>query len=134
MGNSRHQTVFIVYFLVQPITEQTAIVTVGKSLDFQNAIDFKNMLQDQVRLGILNFILDFSDTTTLDSSGLGALFTFYRRAIRSKRKILFASATGSVEATIHLTRVYKVFSQFPTVDDAFEAVCEQEKMESRQIN
>ncbi len=113
-------------FSVDPITHDTAIVTVGDYLDFRNASDFKVILKDQVRLGTRKFILDFSDTKSFDSTGLGSLFTLYRQLTPLSGMICFASASGTVKNTIQLTRSYKVFQQFSTVEAAQKTICTQE--------
>ncbi len=110
---------------VDPITNDTAIVTVGDYLDFRNASDFKVILKDQVRLGTRKFILDFSDTQSFDSTGLGSLFTLYRQLARLSGTICFAATSRTVKNAIQMTRSYKVFQQFPTVEAARKAVCTQ---------
>jgi len=111
------------FFSVDPITTDTAVVTVGEYLDFRNASDFKVILKDQVRLGTRKFILDFSDTKSFDSSGLGSLFTLYRQLAPLSGMICFASASGTVKNSVQLMRLYRVIPQFPTVEAARKAVC-----------
>ncbi len=109
-------------FSVDPITKETTVVRIGDHLDFRNASDFKVILKDQVRQGARIFILDFSDTELIDSTGLGSLFNLYRQLARLNGTICFASASGAVKLTVELTRLYKAFPQFPTVETARKAV------------
>ena len=111
------------FFSVDPITTDTAIVTVGEYLDFRNASYFKVKLKDQVRLGTRKFILDFSDTKSFDSSGLGSLFTLFRQLAPLSGMICFASTSGAVKNSVQLMRLYRVIPQFPTVEAARKAVC-----------
>ena len=111
------------FFSVDPITTDTAIVTVGEYLDFRNASDFKVILKDQVRLGTRKFILDFSDTKSFDSTGLGSLFALYRQLEPLSGVICFASSTEVVKYAVHVTRLSRLFPQFPTVEAARKAVC-----------
>jgi len=112
-------------FSVDPITNATAIVTIGEYLDFRNAWDLSIILKDHVRLGTRKFILDFSDTKSIDSTGLGSIFTLYHQLKPLSGMICFASASDTVRITLKLTRSYKVFPQFPTVEEAQKAVCAQ---------
>lgn len=110
---------------VDLLANKTVVLTVGDYLNFRNASDFKLILKDQVRLGTRKFILDFSDTKSFDSTGLGSLFTLYRHLTPLSGMICFASASGTVKNTIQLTRSYKVFPQFPTVEAAQKRICSQ---------
>ena len=126
MPTDNHESLIteaVMNFSVDPITTDTAIVTVGDYLDFRNASDFNVILKDHVRLGTRKFILDFSDTRSIDSTGLGSIFTLYRQLKPLNGMICFASASDTVRITLKLTRSYKVFQQFPTVEEAQKAVC-----------
>ena len=48
-------------FALEPISQHSVIVRVGKSLIFSNADAFKQACLDRVRDGARNFILDFSE-------------------------------------------------------------------------
>lgn len=109
-------------FSVQPYNDETVIVQVGKALDFRNASDFKTVCQEQVQAGVRNFVLDFSDTGILDSTGLGSIFSLYRQVSPLKGQVVFAAVSRPVQVVVQLTRTYKVFRQFPTVEAAREAL------------
>lgn len=109
-------------FSVEPCNQDSVIVHVGKALDFRNAAEFKSMCQEQVRTGTRNFILDFSETGILDSTGLGSIFSLYRQVSPLEGQVVFASVSRPVQVVVQLTRTYKVFRQFPTVDAAREAM------------
>jgi anti-sigma B factor antagonist len=109
-------------FTVEPVTADTAVVRIGKALDFRNAAEFKSVTQDQVRGGIQNFILDFTDTGILDSTGLGSVFSLYRQVSPLSGQVVFASVSRPVQVVVQLTRTYKVFRQFPTVEAARQGI------------
>jgi len=107
---------------VNPIANETVVLTVGDHLDFRNAPEFKDILQNQILSGTRKFILDFSDTKSFDSTGLGSLFTLYRQLTPLNGVIYFASASNIVKNTVELTRTDRLFAQFETVEEAQEAV------------
>ncbi len=109
-------------FSIEPSTDETVIVKIGKALDFRNAAEFKTTCQEQVQSGARNFILDFSDTGILDSTGLGSIFSLYRQVSPLNGQVVFASVSRPVQVVVQLTRTYKVFRQFPSVDAAQEAM------------
>ncbi len=109
-------------FTVEPLNQETVLIRIGKALDFRNAAEFKSLSQEQVRQGVRNFILDFTDTGILDSTGLGSIFSLYRQVSPLEGQVVFASVSRPVQVVVQLTRTYKVFRQFPTVEAAREAL------------
>lgn len=108
-------------FSVESLSSETVVVHVGEALDFRNADDFKATFQEHVENGVSHFILDFSDTEVLDSTGLGSIFSLYREISPKDGKVAFANVSEPVQVVVQLTRTYKVFRQFPSVDAAQEA-------------
>ncbi len=109
-------------FTLESENQETVVVKIGKALDFRNAAEFKSTCQEQVRSGVRNFILDFSDTGILDSTGLGSIFSLYRQVSPLEGQVVFASVSRPVQVVVQLTRTYKVFRQFPSVDAAREGL------------
>lgn len=109
-------------FTVETIGDSAAVVRVGKALDFRNAAEFKSTCQEHVQDGVRNFILDFSETGILDSTGLGSIFSLYRQVSPDDGQVVFASVSRPVQVVVQLTRTYKVFRQFPSVEAAREAL------------
>lgn len=105
-------------FAIEPATKETVVVRIGKALDFRNAADFKSACQEHVKEGTRNFILDFTDTGILDSTGLGSIFSLYRQVSPIDGQVVFASVSRPVQVVVQLTRTYKVFRQFPSVSSA----------------
>lgn len=109
-------------FDVESLSSETVVIRMGDALDFRNADDFKDTFQEYVEDGVRNFILDFSDTEVLDSTGLGSIFSLYREISPDEGKVAFADVSRPVQVVVQLTRTYKVFRQFPSVDAAKEAL------------
>lgn len=109
-------------FDVESLSSDTVVVHMGPSLDFRNADEFKSTFQEYVADDVQNFILDFSDTEVLDSSGLGAIFSLYRRISPDDGQVAFADVSRPVQVVVQLTRTYKVFNQFSSVQAAEEAL------------
>ena len=105
-------------FSTQPVSEDTLIITIGDTLNFRNADAFKAALQAPIENGKRQFILDFSGTEVLDSSGLGALLSLYRRVAARGGSVAFANASDPVRVVVDLTRTYKIFPQYDAVADA----------------
>ncbi len=109
-------------FAIEPINQHSVIVHIGTSLDLRNADAFKEACLDRVRDGTRNFILDFSESGILDSTGLSAIFTLRRQVEPLKGKVVFASVSPPVQVVIQLTGIYRVFQRYPSVEAAREAL------------
>jgi anti-sigma B factor antagonist len=109
-------------FSVDSLSDDTVVIRMGEALDFRNADDFKSTFQTEIENGSRNFVLDFSDTAVLDSTGLGSIFSLYRQISPDDGQVAFADVSRPVQVVVQLTRTYKVFRQFPTVDAAEEAL------------
>lgn len=108
-------------FSFQNASPTSAVVRIGKALDFRNAAEFKAACQEHARQGTRYFVLDFSGTGILDSTGLGVIFSLYRQLTPAGGQVVFASVSRPVQVVVQLTRTYKVFRQFPTVEAAVQA-------------
>lgn len=108
-------------FDVETAPCETVIIHVGEALDFRNADEFKATFEQHIESGVRQFILDFSDTEVLDSTGLGSIFSLYRAVSSDDGKVAFADVSEPVQVVVQLTRTYKVFRQFPSVEAAEEA-------------
>jgi anti-sigma B factor antagonist len=106
----------------QPPTSDTLVIKIDKALDFRNAANFKTLCLEYVRAGKRNFVLDFSETGILDSTGLGSVFALYRQVSKMDGHVLFAAPSRPVEVVVQLTRTHKVFPQYPSVQAALDAV------------
>ncbi|MDX1530750.1 MAG: STAS domain-containing protein [Rhodothermales bacterium] len=106
--------------LIEVTPPDVAVVRVGKALDFRNAADFKQSCQEHVKNGVHTFILDFTGTGILDSTGLGAIFSLYRQLTPLGGQVVFAAVSRPVQVVVQLTRTYKVFRQYPSVEAALD--------------
>ena len=109
-------------FQISQPAEHILVIAVGKALDFRNAAQFKATCQQHAGRGVRHFVLDFSETGILDSTGLGAIFSLYRQISPDEGQVYFAHVSRPVQVVVQLTRTYKVFRQFDTVAEAVRAV------------
>lgn len=99
-----------------------AIVRIGEALDFRNAADFKTACQEQIAAGVRRFVLDFSGTGILDSTGLGVIYGVLRQVTPVGGTVVWAGVSRPVQVVCQLTRSYKIFHQYPTVERAIKAL------------
>lgn len=109
-------------FTSEPASQITQVIHVGKTLSFNNADDFKHACLGKVAAGARHFILDFSETGILDSTGLGAIFLLYRKVSPLEGEVVFAALTVPVQMVIQLSRISRKFRIYPTVAAARKAM------------
>lgn len=115
---SRRFLCLLMSFSTESVSDDTLIIRIGDTLDFRNADAFKQIVKAPIDAGKRQFILDFSDTDVLDSSGLGAIFSLYRRVTAHDGAVVFANASEPVRVVVDLTRTYKIFPQYDSVEAA----------------
>lgn len=111
-------------FTTNALSSDTVVIKIGDALDFRSADDFKAEFQEHLERDVLHYILDFSDTTVLDSTGLGSVFSLYRQVSPQDGSVVFADVSRPVQVVVQLTRTYKVFPQYASVDEAQDALLE----------
>ena len=98
------------------------ILRVGKTLDFKNADDFRQACREKFAAGGRHFILDFSETGLLDSTGLGAIFSLLRMVMPQEGEVVFACLSRPVQMVVQMTGIFRVFTSYPSLQAARTAL------------
>ncbi|ARV63069.1 anti-anti-sigma factor [Nostocales cyanobacterium HT-58-2] len=97
-----------------PVTfsNDTAIVQVSARLSVLEAVAFKQTCKEitQTNPGTKQIIIDFQQTTFMDSSGLGALVSNLKIAQETNIQFILRNVTPQVMSVLNLTGLDKVFS------------------------
>jgi anti-sigma B factor antagonist len=83
-------------------------------IDAAGAINFKERMREFIQDDERRVILDLSNVTFIDSSGLGAVVAV-RKSLGPDRPLELASLTSAVEKVFRLTRMDSVFPIHPSV-------------------
>lgn len=95
------------------------LITVNECrIDAASAIAFKDRMRELTRDGPTRIVLDLTQVSFIDSSGLGAIVAAMK-ALGSDRKMELASLSATVEKVFRLTRMDTVFSIHQSVASAF---------------
>ncbi len=93
-----------------------AVVAVSGEVDLYSAPTVREALEAHL-LDERRLVLDLTDVTFLDSTGLGMLVSVHRK-LPDGTDLLLAGATGRVARVFELTRLDRVFPMFATLDEA----------------
>lgn len=91
------------------------VLTPGGPLDMACVPDFLRAVREEPAPVV---ILDFSNVSYIDSSGVGALLQLLSGLQRAKRKLALASVSQRVMAVLEMTRVKGLFNIFASVEEA----------------
>jgi anti-anti-sigma factor len=105
----------LTYSFVPGQNEGTTVLKLVGPLTLSTIFGF----QDEFRAATPQvMIVDMSETTYMDSAGLGLIMNYYVSAMDHGRKLLLAGVNERVVELFKMTRVQGVLTSFPTVADA----------------
>lgn len=88
----------------------------GSRMDASNAPDFLVQIDELSTSGVSRLAVDLSDVTFMDSSALGATVSALKK-IGTSDSFILVGVSGLVEDLFKLTRMDKVFTIVPTLQD-----------------
>ena len=82
--------------------------------------NFKYVLSERMKNGE-KVVLDLEKLVNIDNYGLDALLAMAQKAIENNALIKLARVSADIQVVLDITKVYRVFDIFPTVEDAVES-------------
>lgn len=92
-------------------------------LDGTKAVDFRSLVDHTVKEDTDVVLVDFSNITFMDSSGLGALVLALKTIRGAEKKMCLCSVNEQVKMLFELTSMDRVFDIFSDRETASKAVC-----------
>ena len=86
-------------------------------LDQVGAENFKYVLSERMKEGE-KIVLDLDKLVNIDNFGLDALLAMAQKALESNSVIKLARVSADMQIVLDITKVYRVFDIFPTIEDA----------------
>jgi len=105
----------------QRVDNGVNIVKVSGEIDVFSSPRLREMLLDVIDKGPLRLVVDLSDVTFLDSTGLGVLVGIYHRLRARNGSMSFVGANDRVRRVFHITQLTKIFSLYDTLEEALAA-------------
>jgi anti-sigma B factor antagonist len=102
-------------------SNDVTIVTVQGQLVVTNRQEFKQMVLDAMEQGARTVVVDFTDASYIDSSGLGALVSLSRRLRDAGGDLRLVALSDELRTLFELTRLDALFPLFATRADALAA-------------
>ncbi len=104
------------------LEDDIAIIDLKGEVDLYTAPEFKQHLVRQIEQGIVRIIVDFSDTTFIDSTTLGVLVGGVKRLRPVGGVLAIVCSDRNIVKIFEITGLHRVFDIHPTREAALEAV------------
>lgn len=80
-----------------------------RCLDASQAMDFKNALAGQGFTGVSEIVVDLHQVEFINSSGVGALLSLYRKLPPDNDGVILRGCQAPVRSVLELLRLHRVF-------------------------
>lgn len=88
---------------------------------FQEAIEFKSMIDDEIDQGFINIIISLNGCDSVDSAFVGVLVVIWKK-LRSKGGSLKIVKLGKFDhSVLHLTGAIEIFEKYDSISLALES-------------
>jgi anti-sigma B factor antagonist len=98
------------------------VISLAGEVDLYTAPEFKQQLLEVITQGGRNVIVDFSDTTFIDSTTLGVLVGGVKRLRSSEGQLALVCNDRNITKIFEITGLDRVFTIYGTRDEAVNAV------------
>jgi len=103
------------------VEKDVTVVKVRGELDVFSSPRLREQLLDVIDTGPIRLVVDLSDVTFLDSTGLGVLVGIYHRLRARNGTMSFVGANERVRRVFHVTQLTKIFMLYDDLEQALAA-------------
>jgi anti-sigma B factor antagonist len=98
------------------------VIALAGEVDLYTAPEFKQQLLDVIGKGGKEVIVDFTDTTFIDSTTLGVLVGGVKRLRTNDGQLSLVCSDRNITKIFEITGLDRVFTIYPTRDEAIAKV------------
>lgn len=100
------------------VDDGTYVISLTGEVDLYTAPEFKQQLLDVIGEGGKDIVVDFSDTTFIDSTTLGVLVGGVKRLRAQEGRLSLVCSDRNITKIFEITGLDRVFTIYPTRDEA----------------
>ena len=100
----------------------TSLISLAGEVDLYTAPEFKQQLLDAIAQGAKHVVVDFSNTTFIDSTTLGVLVGGVKRLRGNDGQLSLVCNDRNITKIFEITGLDRVFTIYPTRDEAVEHI------------
>ena len=98
------------------------VISLAGEVDLYTAPEFKQQLLDAIAQGAMHVVVDFSDTTFIDSTTLGVLVGGVKRLRTNDGQLSLVCNDRNITKIFEITGLDRVFEIYPTREEALEQI------------
>lgn len=99
------------------------IVYMMGELDHHSAEEVRNKIDDRLdRDGVNKLVLDFTNVTFMDSSGIGVVIGRYKKISLKKGIVAIANVNNSVKRVFDLSGMFKIIKLYDNIEQALKSI------------
>jgi anti-sigma B factor antagonist len=100
------------------VGDATFVISLAGEVDLYTAPEFKQQLLDVIGKGAKNVVVDFSDTTFIDSTTLGVLVGGIKRLRGQDGQLSLVCSDRNITKIFEITGLDRVFQIYQSRDEA----------------
>ena len=105
---------------VYPLSDDAYVISLAGEVDLYTAPEFKQQLLEVINQGARNVVVDFSNTTFIDSTTLGVLVGGVKRLRTNDGQLSLVCSDRNITKIFEITGLDRVFTIYPTRVEAVE--------------
>ena len=102
----------------EKLNEDSYVISLAGEVDLYTAPEFKQQLLEVIGEGGKQVVVDFSDTTFIDSTTLGVLVGGVKRLRSNDGQLALVCSDRNITKIFEITGLDRVFTIYPTRDEA----------------
>jgi anti-sigma B factor antagonist len=102
----------------ESLGDDSYVISLAGEVDLYTAPEFKQQLLEVIGQGGKNVIVDFTDTTFIDSTTLGVLVGGVKRLRTSDGQLSLVCSDRNITKIFEITGLDRVFTIYPSRDEA----------------
>jgi anti-sigma B factor antagonist len=110
----------------EQLSDDAYVISLAGEVDLYTAPEFKQQLLDVIGKGAKNVIVDFSNTTFIDSTTLGVLVGGVKRLRTNEGQLSLVCSDRNITKIFEITGLDRVFTIHGTRDEAVSALASSE--------
>jgi anti-sigma B factor antagonist len=102
----------------EELGDSSYVISLAGEVDLYTAPDFKQQLLEVIGRGAKHVVVDFSDTTFIDSTTLGVLVGGVKRLRTNEGQLSLVCSDRNITKIFEITGLDRVFTIYPSRDEA----------------
>ena len=107
------------------VDDSTYVISLAGEVDLYTAPEFKQQLLDVISEGGKDVVVDFSDTTFIDSTTLGVLVGGVKRLRPNGGQLSLVCSDRNITKIFEITGLNKVFPIYESRDEAVGSIAQE---------